>query len=95
VAEELTCTKVIKVSDGKDQQGKPLWYHRKCGKPASEVEIGGTLAKAKAILCLAHRQQADRDAFISQNGYPFGKVSKTDKKDGYIQHRLPGTGIIA
>jgi hypothetical protein len=29
--EELKCTKVIKVDDGRDVQGKPRFYHKTCG----------------------------------------------------------------
>jgi hypothetical protein len=92
--EKLTCTKVVKVSDGKDMQGKPVWYHKKCGAPASEVEIGGLLTKAKAILCVTHARKADKDAFISENGYPFGKVKKKLKEEYYVQPRLRGTGLL-
>ena len=59
---ELTCTKMIRIDDGRDPQGKPVFYHKRCGLPASEVEIGGTLTKAKAVLCAKHKLMADREA---------------------------------
>lgn len=92
--EGLKCTKVIRKDAGRDQNGKPIFYHEKCGLPASEVEVGGLLTKAKAILCQRHKIQADRSCFISENGYPKGKVSKEAKKKGYAQERLEGTGVL-
>ena len=92
--ERLTCTAMVKIDDGKDQQGKARHYHRRCGLPASEVEIGGLLTKAKAVLCSRHKLLADRQAFISENGYPLGKVKKDLKKERYVQPRLDGTGVI-
>lgn len=90
---KLTCTKLVKISDGRDQNGKPLWYHRRCGATGSEVKVGGLLGVAKAVLCAKHRALADREAFVSENGYPLGKISKKAKEDGYRQPRLPGTGV--
>jgi hypothetical protein len=90
---KLTCTAMVRVFDSRDNQGKPRYYHKRCGAPASEVEVGGTLAKARAVLCASHAIQADRESFASENGYPLGKVDKTAKEQGYKQPRLPGTGI--
>jgi len=92
--EELKCTKVIKVDDGRDVHGKPRFYHKTCGLPASEVEVGGLLTKAKAILCSRHKLEADRQAFISSNGYPLKKVKKSEKEKGYSQIRLEDTGVL-
>lgn len=91
--ERLTCTKLVCVDNGRDAQGRKLAYHKKCGAPASEVEIGGTLAKAKAVLCVNHKLQADREYFTSVNGYPLGKIAKKEKANRYQQTRLPGTGV--
>jgi hypothetical protein len=85
---------MVRVDDGKTPQGKPLFHHQKCGLPAFEVEIGGLLTKAKAVLCMRHKLQADRETFVSQNGYPLGKVDKKAKKEGYRQPRLEGTGVL-
>lgn len=91
--EKLTCTKTILVSDGRDAQGRPLSFHKKCGAPAAEYEIGGLLTKAKAVLCIRHKELADRETFTSDRGFPLGKVAEKAKKDGYKQERLPGTGV--
>jgi len=90
--EKLTCTKLVKVDDGRDQQGKKVYYNKRCGAPAAEVEIGGLLTKAKAILCVTHKMQADRENFVSSNGYQLGKISKAEKEKHYRQERLKGTG---
>jgi hypothetical protein len=74
--------------------GREIIYHKKCGLPASEVEIGGLLTKAKAILCKRHKRQADRQAFISSNGYTSGKISAKAKKEGYHQSCMDGTGVL-
>lgn len=74
-------------------QGKLLTYHEKCGRPASEVTIGGLLTSAKAVLCHQHKVQAERESFVSANGFSKGKVEKKSKEDGYIQAKLPGTGV--
>ena len=91
--EELKCTYRVKVYDGKDNQGKLTFHHELCGKPACEVEIGGTLTTARAVLCSRHKRRADQQSFTSKNGYPFGKVEKKLLKEGYRQDRLPGTGV--
>jgi hypothetical protein len=88
---ELTCTKTIRVDDGEDAQGRKLYYHKKCGNPAAEYEVGGLLAKAKAVLCARHKQAADKQAFVSDRGYALGRVDKSAK--GHHQARLPGTGV--
>lgn len=90
---KLTCTKVVKRDGGINNQRKQIWYHEKCGQAAAEYEIGGTLAKAKAVLCVTHKLQADREAFTSTNGFPMGKIDKKAKEKGYQQTRLPGTGV--
>ena len=89
----LTRTKTIRVDDGEDAQGRELFYHKKCGKPAAEYEIGGSLTKAKAVLCASHKKEADRQSFISDHGYPKGKVDPKSREHGYHQARLPGTGV--
>lgn len=94
MTEQLTCTKMIRIDDGLDAQGRPQFYHEPCGAPAIEVEIGGALAKAKAVLCGRHRQMADRSCCLSKNGFPKGKVSKKAKKEGYYQEQMPGTGVL-
>jgi hypothetical protein len=91
---KLTCTKSVLINGGKDPQGRPINYHQRCGASASECEIGGTLTKAKAVLCAKHRLQADRETFTSQNGYPLGKITKALKNERYKQPRLAGTGLI-
>ena len=91
---ELKCTKMVARDGGIDPQGHKITYHEKCGKPAAEVEIGGLLGKARAVLCAAHRALADKQAYISKNGYPKGKIDPKAKERGYAQERLPGTGII-
>ena len=91
--EELKCTYRVKVFDGKDNQGRPTFHHEACGLPAAEVEVGGTLTSAKAVLCSRHKLQADQQSFTSKNGYPFGKIEKELAKEGYRQDRLPGTGV--
>lgn len=78
--EELKCTKLVKIEDPPTPQGKPMFHHEKCGLPASEVEIGGLLTKAKAILCVKHKAMADRESFISTNGFKLGKITKKMKK---------------
>ncbi len=93
--EGLKCEKQIEKKMPPDNLGRVNVYHEKCGLPASEVEIGGTLTKAKAILCVTHKLQADKQCFTSANGYPLGKIKKALKKEGYRQDRLPGTGVIA
>lgn len=97
MTESLKCTKVIRSSVmgdgtplGRDNQGNQVFDRRRCGMPAAEYEIGGMLTKAKATLCLKHKEQADREAFVSENGYGAGKTEKED----YRQKRLPGTGVI-
>lgn len=99
---ELTCTKMIKSTItkggsrlGKDNEGRQMYEHRRCGKPASEHEIGGMLTKAKSVLCNHHKKQADRESFTSKNGYAYGRIEKRAKDHGYDQERFPGTGVIA
>lgn len=94
MTDEIKCTKVVARNGGRDEQGRPIVYHEKCGRPASEVEIGGLLTKAKAVLCERHKIMADRDSFVSANGFSKGKINPKAKKDGYSQPRLEGTGII-
>lgn len=91
--EELKCTYRIRIDDGKDNQGRQKWKHQLCGRPASEVEIGGTLTSAKAVLCRDHKRLADHQNYTSKLGYAFGKVDKEEKANGYLQERLPGTGV--
>ena len=76
MAEELKCERMIRVDAGKDLQGKPIVYHEKCGKPAAERVILGSLTTAKAILCASCYRLADKAAFVSENGWPLGKVKK-------------------
>ena len=94
MTEPLKCQKVVRREDAPDNQGKPVFYHEKCGAPAAEYEIGGLLTKAKAILCGSHKKQADRQAFVSENGYAMGKVDRKKIGKDYKQPRLPGTGVI-
>lgn len=79
MAEQLTCTKMVKINLPPDEQGRKWFYHQRCGQPGAEVEIGGLLTKAKAILCVKHRLKADKEAYISSNGYPLGKIKKSEK----------------
>lgn len=92
---ELKCTKILRINDGKDMQGRPLFHHEKCGKDAAEYEVGGLLTKAKAILCATHKAQADKENFISSRGYKLGKIDEKCAKEDRIDHqdRLPGTGV--
>jgi len=93
MSDKLTCTKVVRVDDGKDYQGKPLFHHQKCGLDAAEYEVGGLLTKAKAVLCGKHKAQADRENFVSSRGYKFGKIDKRKEYRIDKQERLPGTGV--
>ncbi len=88
--EKLTCTKIIRVNDGRDNQGKMLSYHKRCGLPASECEIGGLLTTAKAVLCDRCKREADRQAFVSEGGFTIDK-----KEESFQQRRMPGTGVKA
>lgn len=89
--ELLKCEHLTEIRE-RDQQGKPIVYHRKCNKPASLRTIGGTLTTARAILCDQHAAQADFQTYTSTNGYARGKVDKqADLK--FSQERLPGTGV--
>jgi len=90
---KLTCTKLIRKDGGRDAQGRPIIYHERCGADASEVTVGGLLTKAKAVLCARHRQDAERESFVSKNGFTHGRVAKEAKKNGYQQERLTRTGI--
>jgi hypothetical protein len=90
---DLKCTYRVRIHDGEDMQGRPKFHHQPCGLPAAEVEIGGTLTSAKAILCTRHKRLADLQSFTSKSGYAFGRVEKQLKKDGYRQERLRGTGV--
>lgn len=94
MAEALKCEQVVTRELGLNNQGRMDRYHAKCGAPASEVEVGGMLARAKAILCAKHKAMADRELFTSANGYPDGKISESAQKKKYKQQRLPGTGVI-
>lgn len=78
----------------RDLEGKPIVYHKKCGKPAALREIAGTLTSAQAILCDQHAAQADYQAAISANGYPLGKIDINARAAGHRQERLPGTGLL-
>lgn len=92
--EPLKCTKIIVVEKGRNNQGKKISIHQQCGEPAAEYVIGGLLTTAKAVLCARHKALADRQNFISSNGYAYGKVDRRAvRKEGYAQTRLPGTGV--
>ena len=91
MAEELKCTAKVKVADGWDNQGRRMSHQERCNKPAAEYEIGGLLGTAKAVLCVTHKIRADKEAFISKNGYPLGKID--ENAENYKQDRLPGTGV--
>jgi len=93
MSQELKCTRIVKISDGPDMQGRPQFHHERCNLPAAEYEVGGLLTKAKAVLCARHKLAADKESFISKNGFRLGKVKKSEKEKGYQQERLPGTGI--
>lgn len=85
--EKLTCTKMVRVEDGRHHS-----YHKLCGAPAAVYEFGGLLTKAKAVLCHHHKLAADREAFVSARGFPQGKIAAKEKKERYQQTRFPGTG---
>lgn len=89
--EILKCEHLIEMKE-KDLQGKPVVYHRKCGKPAALREITGTLTSAKAILCEQHAAHADWECAISDRGYRLGKIVK-EEKGVHAQVRLPGVGV--
>lgn len=89
----LKCTKVIRKKKGETDQGKPIIVHEKCVAPAAEYTVGGLLAQAKATLCDRHKNLADRECFVSQNGFASGRVSSREKAKRYQQSRLPGTGV--
>lgn len=86
--EQLKCERVVTIDLGRDAQGKPVTAHEKCGLPASETEITGLLTTAKAILCDRHRRAAEDQDFVSQNGFPKGKIDPKAKADGYQQVRM-------
>lgn len=93
--EALKCTKVVKRAlAGTNMQGKVEYVHEKCGEPAAEYTIGGALTQAKAVLCQRHKEMADRQNFISKNGYRCGEITPKLKKTKYQQERLPGTGVL-
>lgn len=94
MAEALKCEKSIRRDLGKDNSGSIIYASEKCGQPASECEVGGTLARARAILCDKHKEMADRELFTSAKGYPLGKVDDKAKDKKYMQQRLPGTGVL-
>jgi hypothetical protein len=81
--EKLTCQKLVRINDGVDNEGRPRFYHQKCGEDASKVKIGGMLTTATAILCAGHREDAQRESFISDRGFKRGKA-----KDGVTQTRI-------
>jgi hypothetical protein len=68
----------MRFDDGEDLQGRKWFHHERCGLPASEVEIHGELTIAKAILCPKHHAQAEALAFVSERGWPLGKVKKDE-----------------
>lgn len=92
--EPLKCTKIVARELGRNPKGKMEYKHVPCGEPAAEYEIGGLLTTAKAVLCERHKNAADRQNFVSQNGYRYGKISRKMKKEKYTQPRLPGTGVL-
>ena len=58
----LTCTKILTKNDGThDNNGKLQVWHEACGRPAAEYTLTGTLTEAKAVLCVTHKQQAERE----------------------------------
>jgi hypothetical protein len=65
--ERLTCTRLVEEKQ-RDNNGKWIISHRLCGAPASEATLG-QFARARAILCQEHLQQAERQARISKQGY--------------------------
>jgi len=92
--EPLKCEKMIRVMDpARDNQGKIIWYHRRCNEPAAEYEFGGMLTSVKAVFCEFHKRMADKENFVSQNGFRHGQVKKKLLRNGYQQPRLDGTGI--
>lgn len=93
--ERLTCTKIVRREiPGKTPQGKQEYRHVACGEPAAEYVIGGLLTTAKAVLCERHKRMADRQNFVSKNGYTFGNIGRKEKAKNYQQERLPGTGVV-
>ena len=85
MTEKLLCERMVKIDDGRDWQGNPVHHHERCNLPASVVELSGMLAKATAILCTKHKAQAEHQPYVSSNGFPKGKISKSAKKQGYHQ----------
>lgn len=91
MTEELKCEKVVRIDDGTDPQGRPLCHHQKCSKPASEITLSGMLTTAKAILCPGHAKAARRQSFISEKGFPKGKVADRDVSQTKIE---PAIGLV-
>lgn len=87
----LKCEFQIAIHE-KDQQGRTITYHRKCGKPAALREVAGLMTSAKAVLCDQHAARADWECAISDRGYRLGKIAK-EEKGLHAQVRLPGIGV--
>lgn len=95
MTEPLKCTKLLKKAlQGTDPQGKVQYKYILCGEPAAEYEFGGLLTTARATLCERHKEAADRQNFVSKNGYKHGRVKKKHGKPVMFQERLPGTGLL-
>lgn len=82
---QLTCSYMERIDAGKDNQGKHLYWHERCNRPAQERILTGMLTSAKATLCDRHYQRAIRQSFVSDRGWPLGKVEKKEKEAGYQQ----------
>ena len=92
----MKCTRIIEVID-RNSAGRIVWHYRRvCGEPAEEIEVGGMLTTAKAVLCAKHRMEAQQECAVSKRGYKIGRLSKTEAQEDkhYHQELLPGTGLL-
>jgi hypothetical protein len=71
MSDHMQCTATVRVSGRKAER---------CKAPGREIEVGGALTTAKAILCAKHTALAKAEASISERGYPLGKVKRDDQK---------------
>lgn len=91
MAENLRCEWPIELIE-RDPQGKPIVYHKKCGKPAALRTVVGMLTSVRACLCDEHAAHVDWNTSVSTLGYRLGQIDK--KAAGHDQMRLPGTGVV-
>lgn len=76
------------IDDGRDMQGKRLYYHTRCNRAGEVVEIKGLLTKATAILCEHHKALALNENSVSKRtGY---SVQTRKRKEDELQEGLWG-----